>query len=51
MKITNGFVLLREMPSRARRRISIEFGENIGFNLRIAGRALAGMPWDKQINR
>jgi hypothetical protein len=51
MKITNCFVLLREMNSKARRRIPIEFGENIGFHLGMAGRTLARVPWDKQINR
>jgi hypothetical protein len=51
MKVANRFVLLRGMNVRSSEGIPIKFGENMSFHLRMAGRALARVPWDKQVNR
>jgi hypothetical protein len=44
MKVTNGFVLLGKMNARTRRGILMEFGENVGLDLRVACRALHRFP-------
>jgi hypothetical protein len=51
VKVTNSFVLKREMDDGPRRRFLMEFRENVGLNARTACRTLHRLPWNKQIDR
>ena len=51
MKITNGFMLLCEVELGMGRRVFVKFREDVGFDLRMAGRALAEPPGYEEIDR
>jgi hypothetical protein len=51
MKVTDCFATPREMDNRTGSGISLEFRKNVGVNLRMTCRALAGLSCDKQIER
>jgi hypothetical protein len=51
MKVTYSFMLLREMDLGTGRSGLVKFREYVGFDLRTTGRASAGPPVDKEIDR
>jgi hypothetical protein len=51
MKVTNSFMLLCEMDLGAGRSGFVKFRKDVGFDLRMAGRASAESPDDKKFER